>query len=187
MFTANNTESREVVLSEIKLTYIGLPFTLIVILSALLYYCIWDVEPLFWGVKRFFSLMCIPVVFTGLFLNEFFYRLTLAIFCRYPMSKFWYGFNFGQIMKCGDREIPAGVKYYRLALVLPHIIVGLFPLILGISINHPLIYIFGILFTLASIGDIVLLWEIRNINDKNQVCELPSREGVSVQGGELAD
>ncbi len=119
--------------------------------------------------------------FDGAFLNEFFYRLTLAIFCKFPMSTFWYGFNLGQLMKCGDRDIPAGVKYYRIALILPHLIVGFFPLIWGIVINHPTIFIFGFLFTIASVGDLVLLWEMRHLKSGNAVSELPSREGIAVE------
>jgi hypothetical protein len=99
------------------------------------------------------------------------------------MSTFWYGFNLGQLMKCGDRDIPAGVDYYRLALFLPHLIVGVFPLIFGIAINHPTIFIFGFLFTIASVGDLVLLWEMRHLNSRNAVSELPSREGIAVEDG----
>ncbi len=181
MFTANNTGKHELTLSEIKLSYIGLPFVVIVSLCGFLYYSIWGVDPLIWGVQKFFSYMGVPLVLMGLFLNEFFYRLTLAIFCKFPMSTFWYGFNLGQLMKCGDRDIPAGVKYYRIALILPHLIVGFFPLIWGIVINHPTIFIFGFLFTIASVGDLVLLWEMRHLKSGNAVSELPSREGIAVE------
>lgn len=180
MVTANSTGKRELTLSEVNLKYLGIPFVLTVSLSVVIYYMIWDIEPLVWGAKKFFSLMCVPVVLIGLFLNEFFYRLTLAIFCKFPMSTFWYGFNLGQLMKCGDREIPAGVDYYRLALIFPHLIVGVFPLVLGITINHPAVFIFGLLFTIASVGDVFLLWEMRHLSSTNQVSELPSREGLEV-------
>lgn len=187
MITANNTRKQELTLSEVKLFYIGMPVVVIVSLCALLYYFIWGVEPLIWGVQKFFSSMGVPLVLIGLFLNEFFYRLTLAIFCKFPMSKFWYGFNIGQLMKCGDRDIPAGVKYYRIALFLPHLIIGFLPLVWGIAINHPSIFIFGFLFTIASVGDLVLLWEMRHLNSENAVSELPSREGVVVEDGILEE
>ena len=183
MLTANNTEKQELTLSEVKLFNIGTPLLVLVSLCVVLYYLIWGVEPLLWGAQKFFSYMCVPIVLIGLFLNEFFYRLTLAIFCKFPMSTFWYGFNLGQLMKCGDRDIPAGVDYYRLALFLPHLIVGVFPLIFGIVINHPTIFIFGFLFTIASVGDLVLLWEMRHLNSRNAVSELPSREGIAVEDG----
>ena len=187
MLTANNTEKQELTLSEVKLFNIGTPLLALVSLCVVLYYLIWGVEPLLWGAQNFFSYMCVPTVLIGLFLNEFFYRLTLAIFCKFPMSTFWYGFNLGQLMKCGDRDIPAGVDYYRLSLFLPHLIVGVFPLILGIATNHPTIFIFGFLFTIASVGDLVLLWEMRHLNAKNEVSELPSREGIVVENDSLKE
>lgn len=181
MLTANKTTKQELMLSEVKLFRIGMPMVVLVSLVVVLYYILWGIDPLLWGAQKFFSYMGVPVVLMGLFLNEFFYRLTLAIFCRFPMSKFWYGFNLSQLMKCGDRDIPAGVSYYRMALVLPHIIVGLFPLVLGTSINHPTIFIFGCLFTTSSVGDLVLLWEMRHLKSENAVSELPSREGIVVE------
>ncbi|WP_320052303.1 hypothetical protein [uncultured Acetobacteroides sp.] len=181
MLTANNTEKQELTLSEVKLFNIGTPLLVLVSLCVVLYYLIWGIEPLLWGVQKFFSYMCVPIVLIGLFLNEFFYRLTLAIFCKFPMSTFWYGFNLGQLMKCGDRDIPAGVDYYRLALFLPHLIVGVFPLIFGVVINHPIIFIFGFVFTIASVGDLVLLWEMRHLSSRNAVSELSSREGIAVE------
>jgi hypothetical protein len=187
MFTTNNAGKRELTLSEVKLSYIGIPFVIIVLLSVVLYYFMWGEEPLIWGVQKFFCYMCVPIVLMGLFLNEFFYRLTLAIFCKFPMSTFWYGFNLGQLMKCGDRDIPAGVKYYRIALVLPHFIIGFLPLIFGIVINHPTIFIFGLLFTIASVGDVILLWEMRHLNSQKEVSELPSREGIAVEDDVLRE
>lgn len=178
MLTAKNREKREFLLSEFKLTMIGLPFFILISSTVALYIWVWGSEPLLWGVSRFFSFVCIPIVLMGLFLNEFFFRLTLAILGKFPMSKFWYGFNLNQLMKCGDREIPAGISYFRLAMVIPHAILGLFPLVLGLSINYSSVFIFGYLFTLASIGDITLLWESRHVKSTVGVSEHPTREGI---------
>lgn len=180
MITAKNTGKREFLLSELKLNAIGLPYFLALTLSVLLYIWLWSLDSLIWGVNSFFSFICIPVVLTGLFLSEFFYRLTLALFGKFPMSKFWYGFNLSKLMKCGDREIPAGITAYRIALLVPSVILGLFPLVLGLSINDSTVYIFGMIFVLASVGDISLLWESRYLDSKSDVSEHPTRDGILV-------
>lgn len=181
MITARKSGKNEFLLTEFKLSIIGLPYIiLITIIAVVVYLAVWDYDSLHWGVRHFFSLVCIPVVITGLFLNEFFHRLTLAVFCKFPMSRFWYGFNIYQLMKCGGREIPSGIKYYRLAIIIPHLLTGLIPLIVGITIKYPTIYIFGYLFTLAAVGDLVLLWESRHVDSKKTVSEHPTEDGIMV-------
>lgn len=179
MLTAKRTGKQEFLLTELKLSIIGLPYIVAVtLLSFTCYLLIWDSNDLLWGIHQFFTFLCIPLVITGLFLEEFFFRLTLALFCKFPMSRFWYGFNLNQLMKCGGREIPSGIKCYRWAIALPHIISGIVPLTVGIIINYPFVYIFGYLFTLAAVGDVVLLWESRHIDSQTSVTEHPSGNGI---------
>lgn len=96
------------------------------------------------------------------------------------MSKFWFGFNLSQLMRCGDREIPAGITAYRIAVLVPDIILGFIPLAVGLSIDYPSVYLFGYIFMLASVGDICLLWESRYLNSTFDVTEHPTREGIIV-------
>lgn len=75
---------------------------------------------------------------------------------------------------------PIELKFCRLGIVMPVIIVGLIPTLLGILIGNLFIFLFGLFGIVFANEDIAVLWLLRNIKAGSLVEDHPTRAGCYV-------
>ncbi|MBC5632433.1 DUF3267 domain-containing protein [Parabacteroides hominis] len=66
---------------------------------------------------------------------------------------------------------PLALKYYRIALLLPFFVLGLFPMIHGFCTGNSMIYFIGIYCVLCSSGDCYYFWKLRSFNDNDKIID----------------
>ena len=72
------------------------------------------------------------------------------------------------------------VTAYRLGTMMPGLLLGVFPYLLGIMTGNVWITFFGLFLTLAASGDALILWLIRNVKPGRLVEDHPTGAGCYV-------
>ncbi|MBV6621903.1 MAG: DUF3267 domain-containing protein [Rivularia sp. (in: Bacteria)] len=160
--------------------FAALPF--IVILIGLDIY-IWKspnyFSELFALEPQYFSLFMLAI-FIGVIIHELIHGITWQFFSNKKSNAIRYGINWKTMSPYAHCKEPMGIKAYRLGAVMPAIILGFLPAIIGILTGNTFIFIFGLAFILAAGGDILILWLIRNVKAGSLVEDHPKRAGCYV-------
>ena len=75
---------------------------------------------------------------------------------------------------------PISVRVYRIAVIAPGIVTGLFPLIYALFTGSFSIFALGILFLLGAIGDFMILWIIRKEKPNTIIKDHPDEIGCII-------
>jgi len=152
------------------------------------YYLIWN--PTF-DIKEIFEslgpkgigisfVMVYVILLLGVVIHELIHGITWA---RYTKNGFK-SLKFGVLWKmltpyCHCKE-PLNVKQYIAGAIAPAIILGLIPSVIGIIIGNLGFLIFGMFFTMAAAGDILIINLIRKEKKDDLVQDHPSEAGCYI-------
>ena len=145
------------------------------------YLLIWHKE----GVDRIFSnpnswLWFLLLSAVGIVVHELIHGITWA---HYAKSG-WRSISFGMMWKyltpyCHCNE-PMRIRPYQLAALMPCIVLGIIPAVIGLCIGHPLLLIYGIFFISAAAGDIWMVWLLTKEDPAATVLDYPSEAGFFI-------
>ena len=92
-------------------------------------------------------------------------------------SDFKFGFSWKGLAPYCHATKPMNVRAYRIGAILPALLTGLLPLIIAYwLISVPLILLSGIMIS-AAVGDVFVLWTVRNLPKEAKVLDHPSQVG----------
>ncbi|HPR33193.1 MAG TPA: DUF3267 domain-containing protein [Prolixibacteraceae bacterium] len=80
---------------------------------------------------------------------------------------------------CHCRE-PLQVKHYILGALMPALVLGFIPAIIALITGRLGLLIFGIFFTIAAVGDFMVIWLLRNEHRNTWVEDHPSEAGCFI-------
>ena len=122
------------------------------------------------------------IMFIGIILHEVIHGL---LFIKYSKSKFK-SIKFGILPKeklytpyCHCKEI-LKINQYRIALMMPIIILGIIPTIMAIFIGNTSLLFFGSLFICAGGGDLLLFLKIIKEKNNVKIYDLPDDVGFII-------
>jgi hypothetical protein len=72
------------------------------------------------------------------------------------------------------------VNPYRWGAVMPGIITGFLPALVGLLTGSPAVFLIGLFFVFAAGGDLLILWLIRKVEKSALVEDHPTRAGCYV-------
>jgi hypothetical protein len=121
----------------------------------------------------FFALL----VLLGIFLHELIHGAAWALLGKKSLKTIGYGVNWKAVSPYAHCREPLPVGTYRLGAILPGIILGFIPVIIGILSGIGWIFFYGLIFTVAAGGDLVVLWLLRQENFDDWVLDHESRAG----------
>ena len=99
----------------------------------------------------------------GIIVHELIHGFFAAIFNKNGFKSIKFGVLPSRGMAyCANTEILRKDKYI-IGLIMPGILLGIIPSLISIMLGNLYVLIFGILFTLAACGDLLLLMEIRKL------------------------
>ena len=75
---------------------------------------------------------------------------------------------------------PMAAHAYRLGAAMPGLVLGVLPWLFGLATGNGPAFLFGLLFTIAALGDAMILWLLRGVAPEAQVIDHPSRAGCYV-------
>jgi len=97
-----------------------------------------------------------------------------------------FGMHWPSLTPFAQCRIPARARAYRIAVALPGVVLGGFPLVLGWSTGDWLVTFFGFLMWVAAAGDLLVLWVIRSVPADVWVQDHPHKVGCLVVAGPSA-
>ncbi|TYP93427.1 putative zincin peptidase [Fodinibius salinus] len=131
-----------------------------------------------WGTSNI--IMFLTAVVVGVIVHELLHGITWARFS----SKGFESIKFGVMWKmltpyCHCKE-PLTVRSYLWGAVVPAIALGFLPALAAIIIGSTGLLYFGTFFTIAAIGDFMIIYLLRNENKDDWVQDHPSKAGCII-------
>jgi len=174
---------KDLSISALSANIYAIPIVLISIICLVSpFVMIWD-----WATftKGFLSLyLALPyfiiAFILGGFLHEILHALGFLIFGKLKFSQVKIGIIWKFITPFAHCRIPLKASVYRIALLLPAIILGIIPSIAAIIIGKSWLLIYGTLFTILAGGDFLILWIIKKVKSDELVKDHPKRCGCYI-------
>ncbi len=116
----------------------------------------------------------------GIVLHELIHGLAWMYFGEKPRSAITYGFKLKTLTPYAHCDEPMDVHAYRLGAAMPGLLLGLVPWLAGVATGNGSVLIFGFIFTLAALGDAMILWLIRGVAPGSLVLDHPTEAGCYV-------
>lgn len=153
----------------------------IVGLLAAVYILRWRELSLTFGSNFLIAITILLVVLiVGSIAHELIHASAWMWFSKKPVSEFKLGFQWKSLTPYAHAKEPMEVNAYRLGTAAPGLILGILPALLGIITGNSWLMGFGLLFTFAAGGDMLILWLIRNVPAGKLVEDHPTRAGCYV-------
>lgn len=159
-------------------------FIIPIALMALLYYCIWGAAPLSglfrentpWSIY----LTALFVFIIGVVVHEWIHAFSWMYFSKMPRAAIKFGINWKALSPYAHCTQPMDISAYRLGTMLPGLLLGIVPYVIGLFFGNIWIALFGLVFTFAASGDAIILWSLRRVSKGQWVEDHPHRAGCYV-------
>jgi hypothetical protein len=159
-------------------------FVLPITVMALIFIGIWGIDNIVTKFESadFLSLYLISLflIFVGIVLHEIIHGVTWMYFSKKPFTTIKFGVNWKVLSPYAHCTEPMGVNAYRLGAMMPGLLVGVLPYLVGLFSGNIWITLFGLFFTFAASGDAIIIWSIRKVEKGKQVEDHPTRAGCFV-------
>jgi hypothetical protein len=73
------------------------------------------------------------------------------------------------------------IKQYKIGAAMPEIALGLIPTLIAMLIGHAWLLCFGIFFTAAAGGDMLVLWKLKPYDKDDEVKDHPEKIGFIIK------
>lgn len=172
-------EKEELTFDMASMQFTGLLFGLLLVAVLLLpYYLLYGMEAL-GRINDFFSLrIFIPSALIGILVHEFVHGYTWSRAANIGWKNIKFGFQLKTFTPYAHCTVPMRVKAYRIGAMMPFILLGLLPYFIALWVQAPLMLGFGLFFSFAAIGDIMIWWRIRHLPSTQLVQDHPTKAGV---------
>lgn len=117
--------------------------------------------------------------------HELVHAVGWMIFGRVPVSEVTFGFAWKTLSPYVHIDRPIRATAYRIGAALPLFITGLFPVVLGTLTNLGWLTVAGAILVSGAVGDILVLWVIRDIPGHALVLDHPKNAGCYVVEDEV--
>lgn len=111
-------------------------------------------------IYNFGIYLSVIIVFSTFIIGFILHELIHAVFCilfTKNINSITFGIDIKQmILYCHCKE-PLYVNHYLIMVIAPFIIMGLFPFIIGLCFENIFFLIFGYIFSIAAVGDLLII------------------------------
>ena len=116
----------------------------------------------------------------GILVHELIHMFAWAFFAKKPLSAFKLGFQWKSLTPYAHCKEPMDIRPYRIGSYAPGLLLGVLPWVISLFTGDLLLFIFGLLYTTAAGGDLLILWIIRNVKPNTLVEDHPTNAGCYV-------
>lgn len=128
----------------------------------------------------YFILNIVAILVLGSILHELIHGFTWAYFGHKPLNAIKFGFQWKALTPYAHCREPMEVQAYRIGGIMPLLVLGIFPSLIGIGMGNGRIMFFGFLFTIGAGGDMLVLWLIRGVRPGQLVEDHPTQVGCTL-------
>lgn len=174
-------EAEKKTISMLKANVLSVVFLLVFgALCGLAFHAIWGIGNLDISSERVlrYDLFFIVGMVAGIVVHELVHGLTWILLTRKGFRHLSFG-----LMKGGAYchiDVPMGKRHYVIGALMPLFLIGIVPLLVAFCIGSLLWLLLGVIFVVAAIGDIMIVWTIRKEPADALVYDHPSEAGCYV-------
>lgn len=152
------------------------------LLFGLVYSLFWGFTSFKIGFWSFFENKFHPflIFFIGIILHEALHGITWAYFCKNGLKAIKYGVKWEFLTPYAHCKVPLKLNHYKLGGAMPGIVLGILPGVLGIVTGNTWLLFFGIFFTGAASGDLMVLLKLKNLDKSMYIQDHPDEIGFIV-------
>jgi hypothetical protein len=118
----------------------------------------------------------------GTAFHELIHAISWSLFDGIPWKKVHFGFKWSTFTPYVHCPEPVEVTNYRWGVAMPGIVLGLLPYLFALILQNGWLLGFGLFFTLAASGDLLILWLLKNVPSGTLVQDHPDLVGCRVFG-----
>lgn len=146
------------------------------------YVALWSFSALgtAWKMLLAHPFLALVLFIVGVVIHELLHGLSWWYFGRKPRSVIKYGFQVKTLTPYAHCTEPMDVRAYRIGAAMPGLVLGIAPWLVGLATGHEPSLLFGLLFTIAALGDAMVLWMIRHVERGRLVIDHPTQAGCYV-------
>lgn len=122
----------------------------------------------------------LAAIIIGTAVHELIHAISWWWFDDIPWKKIHFGLKWKILTPYVHCPEPVEITNYRWGVAMPGILLGVIPYLLGLIFHNGWLLAFGLFFTLAASGDILILWLLRNIKSGKKVQDHPEKVGCVV-------
>lgn len=182
MAIEGNIKKQEIALPQAKIIIITVPLMIFILGACFMVYYVFN------GLEGFLDLKVInimiyaflPVFVVGAVLHELIHGWAFSFFGHVPFSSIKFGFDDKSMAPYTYCKVPVTAKVLKLSLIMPALLLGIIPGIISIWAGNIYIFSFAAVFTAAASSDFIVLWLIRNVNNRAMVEDHPDKSGCFV-------
>lgn len=161
----------------------------VVILLGLVYLWVWGIERPLSEVSAILSspgrlvvneLIFLGVLVVGIVTHEAIHAVCWVWGSKKSWQTVQLGFQWRTLTPYAHCREPLTVGVYRMGTLMPGVLTGLFPWLIGLFSGNPWFALMGLLFVTAAGGDLLILWLIRGVAPDRLIEDHPSRAGCYV-------
>jgi hypothetical protein len=128
--------------------------------------------------SNMFILGCMLLI--GLLIHELIHMLVWAWLANKPLSAFKIGFQWRTLTPYAHCKEPMDIFPYRVGAFAPGLVLGILPWLFSLFTGDAVFFLFGLLYTTAAGGDLLILWLLRNVRPGTLVEDHPTNAGCYV-------
>jgi len=153
----------------------------LIVALTVFYMLAWGAADFVAGLQRFLQWrVVIPTLVVGIPLHEAIHGLAWAASGRRPLSDVRFGFQWKTLTPYAHLQVPVPAAAYRWGAVMPAILLGLLPYLVGLLLSQGWLACLGLFFVFTAGGDLLVLWLLRGVDGRALTEDHPSRAGCYV-------
>jgi hypothetical protein len=142
---------------------------------------------LIWGFSGDFDsesyLLGVVAFFVLIVAHELVHALGWIVFGPVSPSQIKFGFALRTLTPYAHAQVPMRARGYRIGAALPLFVTGLLPVIAGTLTGAAWLTVAGAMLVSGAVGDLLVLWVIREVPDDARVVDHPRNAGCYVVEG----
>lgn len=116
-------------------------------------------------------------VILGCVAHELLHAAGFIYWGRCDRSSVSFGMNWRALSPYAHCSSPMEAAAYRKAALLPGVVLGAVPLLMGFSLASVSLILFGAIMLIMATGDLLLIWLIRSVPGQTKILDHPTRVG----------
>ncbi len=186
-----NSQQKELTMSAARANVQAIYFILPILLIFIpVYVLMWPEQFLAQNLKQVLQahkaivfsmpLIMLLVIILGAVVHELLHGITWAIFCKNGFRSIKFGVHWKVLTPYCHCKEPLILWQYRLGGLMPGLLMGFLPMLAGILWGNFLLFAFGIFFSIAAGGDLLILWMLRKQEPHALVQDHPEKIGCYI-------
>jgi hypothetical protein len=127
-----------------------------------------------------YPFLMLLVFVAGAVVHELLHGLTWALFCQHGVKSIKYGVHWRYLTPYCHCQEMLPLRPYILGGIMPGLVMGLLPALGGMATGNLLLFLFGLFFSIAASGDLLVLWMLRRARATDLVQDHPEKIGCFV-------